>query len=298
MSLDFDMEAIKVIEFGVGGDAKEDWQFVIVSVDGDVKMALQDMLRATWTAMRQQEPPALYQPSEKYSSTEYLYVKNNSDLATVCQQLHSADNLPINTNALRNVDGIRCYFAQFTDHQQRRLTAVRRAGYFKGILNRRLVRFVNDSLKIEKDNIFKLDTDFDILIDSERIHVWRPNAYEFIDDLKQAVLDAVPINVAAIQQNVPFIDFEHIREYAMSHSRAARYLASIRSQNLPDIERHTLTALCRDTGVVVKEVDERLQVEDRHIMGFLEVLDCRRYVAKFGPNTKERFRATSRQRIP
>src|SRR2546426_481228 len=72
-----------------------------------------------------------------------------------------------------------CYFARLTDSKGRRLTALRRATQFKGVLKSRLLRLVTDSLKLVEDHIFKLDRDFDLLIDSANVHILRPSGFEF-----------------------------------------------------------------------------------------------------------------------
>ncbi len=297
MPLDFDTKNIAVTEFGVGRDADKGWEFAVVPVDRGVQEALQDMARTTWETMQEKGDPTPYQPSEKHGSTEYICVERNNELEATYRRLHDAENLSTDSTALNDADGVLCYFARFTDGQQKRLTAVRRAGYFKGILKSRLVRLISDSLRIVDDDIFKLDSDFDILVDSMQTHVWRPSAFEFIGGLRQAVLDAVPTNVESIRQDVPFVDFEGIRAYASRRPRAARYLASIRSQSLAGIERQRLLELCETASVPVEEVNGVVRLEDRHIMGFLEVLDRRRYKVELVPGTRERFRAASRQRI-
>lgn len=265
-------------------------------VDDGVKAALQEMARATWDAMEKKDP-APYQPAEKHESTEYLYVEHGDELESKFRRLHEAENLTVDATALNEPSDVPCYFTRFMDGRQRRLTAVRRAAYFKGILKSRLVQIISDALKIVDGGIFKLDNDFDILVDSLRTHIWRPSAFEFIGGLKQAVLDAVPANVAVIQQDLPFVDFDSIGAYASTHSRAARYLASIRTQDLTGVERQSLATLCVNTGVEIEEMDGVLRIEDRHIMGFLEILDRRRYEVELVPGTRERFRAASRQRI-
>ena len=297
MPLDFGIGNITVTEFGVGREAEDGWTIAIVPVDGEVQVALQEMARTTWRAMKGEGDPAPYEPSEKHGGTEYLCVRHGNDLEALCRQLHDALNLPIDAAALDEPNDVLCYFARFVDDRERHLTAVRRAGQFKGILKSRLVRFVDDSLKIVEDEIFKLDNDFDILVDSLLTHIWRPSAFEFVGRLKQAVLNAVPGNVAVVRQAVPFVDFEGINIYASTHPRAARYLASIRAQNLAGIERDALVALCKNTGVEIEAGNGVLRLEDRQIMGFLEVLDRRRYEVELGPGIRERFRAASRRQI-
>jgi hypothetical protein len=79
-------------------------------------------------------------------------------------------------------------------------------------------------------------------------------------------------------QDLPFVQFAGIQDYTSTHPRAARYLASIRSQQeVARIDRQHLLDACAATGVEVTEDGEQIVVDDRNVMGFLEVLDRRRY---------------------
>lgn len=213
------------------------------------------------------------------------------------RELHEAINLPLDTNALRDPSRIFSYFARFTDTKDRRLTVLHRATHFKGVLKSRLIRLVTDVLKIIEDKVFKLDADFDLLIDDEHIHILRPAAFEFAGQLQKAVMDAVPRHIASLQTDLSFVDFGTIQTYATSHPRAARYLASIRTQETRNISLQNLKEICLSTGVEVFEKDGMLHVNEQHVMGFLEVLDRRRYELELVDGQPEQFRAQSRQRI-
>ena len=301
MKLNFDLEHVSVTEFGVGLDEGDGQAFVSIPVDGDVRVALREMVAATWDAMqRDEEGPAKYEPSEKHGSQEYLYLLLGDDLASSLRELHGAANLDINANALADPSDVFCYFARLTDTKERHLTALRRATQFKGILKNkgRLVRMLDDSLRIIEDTVFKLDNDFDLLVDSARVHILRPSGFEFAGKLEQAILDAVPENIKAIQKDLNFVEFAGIEEYARKHPRAARYLASIRSQKeTKNIDKGALRRLCEATGVEVQMANGKVTVSEGHEMGFLEVLDRRRYELELVKDEPERFRAGSRQRI-
>ena len=58
-----------------------------------------------------------------------------------------------------------------------------------------------------EDRIFKLDNDFDLLIDSDRLHIWRPKAFEVMNEMKQKILDAVQKNVSELKQEIPLCGF-------------------------------------------------------------------------------------------
>ena len=300
MNLNFDINNVTVAEFGVGYDDGDRSKFVLVPVGGSVQATLQKMIETTWHTMRQNsEEPSQYEPSEKHAGTEYLYMATSNQMGASLLDLHKAENLLIKPDALNDPQQISSYFVRMTDHQERRLTGLRRASQFKGLLKKknRLIRVVDDTLQIVEEEVFRLDNDFDLLIDSENLHILRPSAFEVMGKLKEAILDAVPTNVNHIEQSMPFIDFENVRSYASQRPRAARYLASIRSQNLKGIDRSALQELCKKSEVELEAYNGQLTVTERHIMDFLEVLDRRRYVDELDPRTPESYRAASRQKI-
>ena len=218
--------------------------------------------------------------------------------STIDNRPHHAVNLDPNSNALSEPGSIFCYFARMTDSKGRRLTALRRATQFKGVLKNHLIRWANDALKLIDDKVFKLDTDFDLIIDDANIHILRPSGFEFVGQLQSAVLTAVPQNIKLIQKDIEFVDFEKIAAYAVKHPRAARYLASIRGQKeSKNINKRNLKTLCKATGVEIKDVNGKLVVDEHHVMGFLEVLDRRRYEIELVKDAPERYRAASRQAL-
>lgn len=299
MKLDFDFSRVKATEFGVGRDNGDDQTFCLVAVDGEVQAALGEVAKATWEAMREQSNnPPKYEPSERYASSEYVYLPLSDDLAERIREIHQANNLPMDTNALTDPAKVFCYFARITDRQGRRLTGLRRATQFKGLFKSRLIRFVSDALKLIADRVFKMDNDFDLLVDAKNIHILRPSGFEFAGKLQDAVLAAVPENVKAIQRDLKFVDFDGIQGYASKHPRAARYLASIRAQNeTKNVNKRALMKLCKDTGVEIQEVNGKVTVQEGHVMGFLEVLDRRRYEVELVKDSPERFKAASRRKI-
>lgn len=298
MKLDFDIENVSATEFGVGRDDGNGQTFVSIPVDADVQNALREMVSATWQAMQQdiEATPPRYEPADKHGGVEYLYLPLRDEMARTIRELHEANNLPLNADALAEPAQLFCYFARLTDNKQRRLTALRRAIQFKGVLKSRLLRLVTDSLKLVEDRVFKLDSDFDLLVDSTSIHILRPSSFEFAGKLQEAILSAVATNAKAIQQDLPFVSLANVEEYASRHPRAARYLASIRVQT-KNVDKRALKNLCKQTGVDVTESGGKIIVEDGYVMGFLEVLDRRRYELELVKNSPERFRAGSRQRI-
>jgi len=301
MNLAFDLKKVTVVEFGVGRDDGNGQTFVAVPVDGKVQTALREMTQATWQAMQHdEEGPTKYEPSDKHGGVEYLYLPLADEMAAGLRDLHQAANLPLDAGALTAPAGVFCYFVRLTDHKQRRLSALRRASQFKGIVKNkgRLVRWVDDSLQIVEDTIFKLDSDFDLLIDAENVHILRPSGFEFAGKLQQSILDAAPGNVAAIKAEMSFVVFDSIEQYAIKHPRAARYLASIRAQEeIHNIDRAALKRLCKSTGVDLTEQKGKVIIAGGHEMAFLQVLDRRRYQLELVKDKPERFVAASRKAI-
>ncbi len=299
MNLNFDLEGVTVTEFGVGRDDGNGETFVTVPVDADVQAMLLEMVHATWGALQNDENgPVKYEPSEKHAGTEYLYMPLDDEMASSVRDLHEAVNLGIEAATLDEPSGVFSYFVRLTDGKRRRLTALRRATQFKGVLKKRLIRLVSDSLKLIDDRVFKLDSDFDLLVDSTNVHILRPSSFEFAGKLQQAILDAVPGNIKVISKDLTFVNFASIEAYSSKHPRAARYLASIRSQGaLKNINKTALKKLCKSTGIEVTESKGKITIPSGCEMDFLEVLDRRRYTLELIEGQPERFRASSRKQI-
>lgn len=301
MNLAFDLQNVKVVEFGVGRDDGNGQTFAAMPVDAGVQKALREMAQATWQAMQQDEDgPTKYEPSDKHGGVEYLFLPLADDMAAGVRDLHQAVNLPMNSAALAAPADVFCYFVRLTDDKQRKLTALRRATQFKGIVKNkgRLIQFLDDTLQIVEDTIFKLDSDFDLIIDAENVHILRPSSFEFAGKLQHAILDAVPDNMAAIKAELTFIEFGGIEHYASKHPRAARYLASIRGQKeMRDIDKAALKKVCKSTGVDISELKGKLTIANGHEMAFLQVLDRRRYQLELVKDKPERFVAASRKPI-
>lgn len=299
MNLNFDFQTAKNIEFGIGRDNDNEQAFYFVPADTAVQVALCEMAQATWnSAQVLTETPSKYEPSEKYPSCEHIYLPIHDAFAQRMRDLHQANNLSVDSNSITDPSNIFCYFVRMSDNQGRRLTGLRRATQFKGVLKNRLIRLVSDALKIIEDKVFKLDVDFDLLIDDDKLHILRPSGFEFAGQLQVAILEAMPKNIQTIQEELQYVDFSSIQEFASSRPRAARYIASIRSQTeIGKIDKNSLKKLCKSTGVSIKESKGKIIVEKDVVMDFLEVLDRRRYKVELIKGAPEQFKAGSRTRL-
>jgi len=296
--MNIDFGNVTHIEFGVGRDDGQEQAFHAVMVDGDVQDALKEMAVKTWQDMQSldKDPPE-YQPSEKYESREYIVLPLQSDLAAKLKELHEAVNLDLDQEAVHDPENIFCYFAKIRDVEGRTVTALKRATYFKGVLKSRLISAFggSDALRIVEDKVFKLDNDFDLIIDDQQMHILHPSGFEFAGQLQEAILASVEGNMKALRQDLGFVNLENVQEYVRTRPRAARYLASIRSQQeIARVNRDHLIQACLSTGVQIQE-GEQIVVDNKDIMGFLEVLDRRRYEVKLVPDEPEQFRAASRR---
>lgn len=290
---------VDTVEFGIGQDQDGDRTFCYVPVDNKVQDTIIQMTQFTLEKMQNSKSvPDLYEPTEKYSNIEYLYLPESHDLAEYMYELHNASNLSSDPSALNDPSNVFCYFAHITDPNDQKITVLRRATQFKAVLKRPLLKFDTDCLTSIPDNVFKLDTDFDLVVDDHNIHILRPSGFEFAGKLKNAILKAVPQNIQTLQNNLPFVKFDNIQQYAQNRPRAARYLASIKAQSeIQNIDREKLTKHCYKTGVDIVENENEILVEENYIMAFLEVLDRRRFELELIDGQPEQFRASSRNKI-
>jgi hypothetical protein len=301
MPIVFNYENVKVTEFGLGMD-DQNRAFIFVPVDEAVQSSLIDMVEETQNQMEQKEDhPSDYEPSEKYSSLEYLTLSLSNELVKELKILHESENLDENINAFNDMERCFAYFVKLTDDNDNRVTAVRRSTQFKTLIKKRnrLVQYVDNTLTELNDTVFKLDNDFDFIIQNDLIHILRPSGLEFTAQLQRAVMEAVPGNIAVIEKEISFVDFESISKYAQLHPRAARYIASIKSlSEASNVSHHKLNEYCKKTNVQVNEIDGKMHIDDSQVMGFLEILDRRRYEIDLVDDAKpEVYRAPSRNRV-
>ena len=295
--LDFDLDNIETIDFGIGRLPKSRPTFYAVSTDASVKDALRAMVEDTWELLGDQNGPFEYNPAEKHATKEYLYLPLESAVDTFLPDLYRAGRLPRSAGSLRSSSEIFCYFAVLADASDRRLLALRGASYFKALQKKSILFVATDSVKLMEHKPFVLDADFDLMVDSGFVHILRPSSFESLVLYSEQVQAASHLNVESISAELPFVEFGAIAEYASSHSRAARYLASIRTHELAGMDSYALRDLCDRTGVSVSVSDGRLTVSEGHYLQFLEVLDRRRYEVELISGNPEQFRASSRDRI-
>lgn len=239
-----------------------------------------------------------FSPAEKYSGEDPCKLPLNTAYMADLAAVIGLQNLPSNTNALQTIDELKYYYAIFTDDQNRSLSAFRRAGTFKGVAKSKLAFIRNGLLTMVEGNIFRLDIDFDYLVDVQTIYVLRPSGFEFTTDVHKQMLQAAAGNATAVAATVTYLDMGTISSYVSKHPRAARLLAAVRARaDLPLIDRGLLEAACQDFGInVVQNANGTMAPDAGHEYDFLLMLDRRVYTASLIPQQAERYEAASRTR--
>lgn len=301
MQIEFEFSPTDTIEFGVGQKEGEVVRYFLLPVDNTVQEALRGEVQTLLNDFSQKATaPQQYDPAEKYSSEEYLVLPTDHKLSASLVEFHEADVLQRSPPDLQLLRGALCYFMRGTDGKGRRLTALNRASQFKATLGKQriLMALVSDALRVTPDPIMQLNAGFDIVIDSEHVHIFRPASFKALGNVDEEVAQAVPQNVAAISRTASFVEWSNIGKYAASHPRAASLLASIRSQGFAEkLDEDALKVLCQSTGVKLDISGEHIAVPDDQILPFLEVIDRRRYEIGLVPDTPEQYKASSRTRV-
>ena len=295
--LDFSFHALPECEFGAWIEEDEGPRAYEILVTPNIRDFLGEMLEATLSAMGDfEDGPKDYSPSEDYKGKKYL-TTIAGEYDTEIRQIHDADNLFPDQDCLSNLNNILGYFARFRDGEGKRLTAIRGAQYFKAIAKRKCVTLFGDTLSEVTTPIFKLDRDFDMVLDSGQTHILRPGSFESLGGLKERILAAVSENVEYIRQKIPFVDFTDIETFAEKKISAARLLASIKKQKLENIDKDLFIECCEENEVEIQEENGTVCPSDKQEIKFLKILDRRLFTVKLIPNELERFTAASRTRV-
>lgn len=239
-----------------------------------------------------------FSPAEKYSGEEPCKLPLSTPYISDLAAIMVLRNLPSDTNALQSIEELKYYYAIFSDGQNRSIYAFRRAGTFKGVTKSKLAFVRNGLLTMVEGNIFRLDTDFDYLVDSHTIYVLRHSGFEFTTNVHTQMLQAAASNATAVAATVTYLDMASISSYASKHPRAARLLAAVRARvDLPLIDRGLLEAACQEFGIhVVQNANGTMRPDAGHEYDFLLMIDRRAYTATLIPQQAERYEAASRTR--
>ena len=292
----FDFDQIQSVNFGVCLDTEAGESNRLVPCDQGVQSALKEMLAETVAAFTTDRAQIdEFSPAEKYGATERLRLPLDSEWVRKHRQVFAAENLPTDTHGLDKPSDLVSYFAIFRDGGGEKLMAFRRAAQFKGVVEKHLLTVINDALCLAPDRLFKLDTDFDFLIFDGQILIWRPSGFIFTAEMDGQIAACATTNVDRISEEVTCVDFTSLREFVSTHKLAMRLVAAIKIRNdLDSISRTRLRAECRDSGVKVIQKDGKLMPAAGNEMGFLMLLDRRRYTVTLIDKQPETYEAPSR----
>lgn len=292
----FDFRQIGPVEFGVCTETEQGESFRLVPIDAGVQAALREMLLATLAELK--KPGTVlsdFSPAEKYGSTERLRVPLDSEWVEKYQTVFAANNLVTDTHGLDTPESLISYFAVFRDQKNRKAMAFRRAAQFKGVVKKHLITFIDDTLQIVPDRLFKLDTDFDFVIVDNEILIWRPSGFIFTADMDRHIAMSAATNVATISQAVTCVDFSGIGDYVAEHKLAMRLVAALKIRaDLSQISLKRLRASCKQNDIPVTVRDNKLSPTAGYEMDFLLLLDRRLYTLTLIDQHPETYQAAAR----
>jgi len=289
------------IEFGVCRGPLRDSQFAIVPVDATVRTILEEMVLTTRTELGlDASAPVLekYELSELYPSETPVALPLNDPLADDIRALFTYSNIPTNAKMLDDVREVTAYFCIIHDGSGQKLMAIRRASQFKAMLKRRLIRVFDETLQALIGPVFQLDSDFDLLVADETLHILRPAAFEQLANVDAEILVQAGKNTAALDATVPGIRFSALAPYVSRHKRAARLIASLlRRNDLADISGKNLRRECLRNGILVEAIEGKMVPQKGQELAFLYLLDRRRYVVSLIAGKWEQYEAGSRKGV-
>ena len=273
-------EDFRNIEFGICTIIEGQQTVVRIPIDDSVRAMLYDMHMEFYnTYFGIEGDPEQYQPSEKYSNTEKLFIPlNNENLASL-RELYNQNNIPIANVALGEIaSSISYYFAIFRHQNGSKQICVKRPNTFKGLLRKKLIQFIDDTLQVLPDNVFKLDNDFDFIIYENNIDIIHPVGFNFIANIEEEILRCAADSTRQLSVRIQFINFNYLADFVGHSKTAAKLIASIKSRD--DLERTSQQKLlekCTRIGVIVREENGQILPDEAHIVRFLEILDRRGY---------------------
>lgn len=296
----FGFQNIASVNFGISLRSSGDMYFI--PTDGATKEALKGTLRATRDTF--EELPGdweLHDISEDYGDRRRIFAPRGNEFMAELSAVYDAGALDDLTNIRDHAHDVDFYFAEFSDNQQRRAVGIRKATKLKGTLNarNRLMRLVDDTLRLIQDDVLHLDSEFDVIVTNANVFILNARQTEQIAKIVEQVAATAVAKIQVIHNAIPFLDLTRIAEKIARHPRMARNAASVASNpNLAGFQRPLIEALAAQHGIKFKELDDgRLQCRVVDEARLLELLDARRYHLDLQGNGGDPYRATARQRV-
>jgi hypothetical protein len=295
------IEDYRNIEFGICTIIEGEQTVVRIPIDDSVRQFLYDMHEEFYnTYFGIEGEPEQYQASEKYGATEKLIIPLNNEHLQSLRDLYNQNNIPIADVEIGQIaNSITYYFAIFRHNNGSKQIAVKRPSTFKGLLRKKLIRFIDDTLQGIGDNVFKLDNDFDFVIHQNNVDILHPTGFNFIANIEDEILRSAADATRQLAVRIQFVNFNYLADFVGHSKTAAKLIASIKSRD--DLERTSQEKLllkCTRIGVVVREENGQLIPDEAHIVRFLEILDRRGYDFDIlDDDIPEIYVAASRKRV-
>ncbi len=296
---EFDLRNIQDVNFAVA--LRSSGKRYFVATDAQIKNALKDVIGATVAAFEQLDGDwELHDISEDYGDRRPVYAPRDTDYLTELSAIFDAGEFSDMANAQQRAHDIDYYFGVFYDSQGRKAVGIKKGTQLKGTLAARnkLMRLADDSLRMVEEDVLKLDREFDAIITDKHIFMLKVRSVEYLANIVEHVAGAAANKVQEIHQKVAFVDFSRIQEDIAKHPKMARMAASIATRNdLEQIRQDRVEELAEHHGLVLKEIDGRLQCRRQDEAKLLEILDARRYQLDLTETGPVPYRATGRQKV-
>lgn len=288
------------IEFGICTIIDGQQTVIRIPIDDTVRTALYEMHENFYETYSGIEGDAeLFQPSEKYASTEKLKVPLANENLNSLQEIYNQNDMPVANIPIGEIaNNISFYFAIFRHNNDSKQIAIKRPSIFKGLLRKKLIQFIDDTLQVVPDKIFKLDNDFDFIIHEENIDILHPTGFNFIANIDEEVLRSAANSTRQLSSRIKYINFNYLADFVAHSKTAAKLVASIKSRK--DLERTCQIKLlekCVRIGVNIREEKGQILPDETDIVRFLEILDRRGYDFDITEDLPEIYVASSRRRV-
>ena len=300
MKDEFGFQEIRSVEFCVSlRNADGTHINYLVPTDRSVQDTLKDVLDSTLNEIEPSDGDwSPYELSEKYGSKESLRADLASAEMAGIRALYGEEGWEVNARALADPARLVYYFAVFRDAQARKLIGVRQATQFKGTIKGHFLSFIDDTLKMIADRVFKLDNQFDFLITAQRVYVLHPAGFDRIAGIEEFASARAKQITLGLGSSVKFLDFTGLAEFVARHKRAARLVAALHKRDdLKAISRALFCETAKNTGVILVRTGKKVCPAKGSEVGCLELLDHRRYVTTLRRGAKPAFVASSRRPV-
>lgn len=295
----FDFNKIDTVEFYINVKKDEVDQLHSVPIDKDVKYMLEIMLAETVKLFNNSEEISDYDLLSKYSSAETLKADLSDAVFAPLVKVINNNYKSINSDVIKSSESISFYKVVFYDTSGLKVTAIRKASYFKSILRQkgRLVRIFSDSLMPVTDDIFKLDHDFDFFVINENAYVKNPNNFISIAKIDTQLISVANEKISELKKCFSYINFDTIQEKSKTSNRVAKLIISISKRDDNDkVSRELLLTNINNANVRLK-AGETIEPEIGHEIGLLDVLDRRRLTCNLIEGKVEVYQASNRRQL-